>query len=224
MQNLTTGFSSATNQISSFDLGPGPGPVHLYLRLVCLCWYLTDPLIYPRSFLDTFPINDGSICLSSLRNLKVQFINLTIYQTLLSTCSNLYYFQLSIFTSEECLLTIPIHNNLRRLRIKVGDVVWPWNDHLFNSYLSCLPNLEDFSIHRLIYISRITESFFNYDWLASIVSSHLPLLHRLRFYLHCSQSKKLSKYDTEKTINRLKQTFINIHNNQYRSRLIIERS
>jgi len=50
-----------------------------------------------------------------------------------------------MFTSEETLSNIiQIDNNLRRLTIKIVDVVWPWNNHLLNSYLLCIPNRSTF--------------------------------------------------------------------------------
>ncbi|CAF3965599.1 unnamed protein product [Adineta steineri] len=175
-------------------------------------------------YIDTFPTNNGLMCLPSLRILKIRCINLSIYQTILSLCPNLYYFQLSIFTSEKFLSNIPVHDNLKRLVIHVGDVIWPWNDNLFNKYLSCVPNLEQLNIHRLFYISRITESFFNYDWFASIISAHLRTLHRFHFYLRCFPPKNLTEYDTEKILNQIKSNFIKSHHDQYQSRLITQHS
>ncbi|CAF1179912.1 unnamed protein product [Rotaria sordida] len=174
-------------------------------------------------YIETLSTNHKSLSLPSLRILKVRFINLSIYQTILSSCPNLYYFQLSIFTSEEYLLNIQTHNKLKKLIIRISDVIWPWNDHLFNCYLSSVPNLEQFNIHRLLYISRITESFINYNWFASIISIHLQKLQHFYFYLRTSQSKYINKINTEKILNQLNETFLKVHNNdQYQSRLIIE--
>ncbi|CAF0976962.1 unnamed protein product [Adineta steineri] len=195
------------------------------LNLVYIGNILTNTFLSSKfSYLDIFPANNGLMCLPSLRILKIRFINLSIYQTILSLCPNLYYFQLSIFTSEEFLSNIPIHDNLKRLVIRVGDVIWPWNDNLFNKYLSCVPNLEQLNIHRLFYISRITESFFNYDWFASIISTHLRTLYRFHFYLRCFPPKYLTEYDTEKILNQIKNNFIESHHDQYQSRLIIQHS
>ncbi|CAF2551743.1 unnamed protein product [Rotaria sp. Silwood2] len=192
-------------------------------ELVQLC---TNVLPYLEElnlvYIETLSTNNASLSLPILRILKVRFINLSMYQTILSGCPNLYYFKLCIFTSEECLLNIPKHNNLKRLIIKVGDVIWPWNDHLFNCYLSCVPNLEHFNVHRLLYISRIRDSFLNYDWLISIISIHLLKLHRFYFYLRTSQPKNINKLNTEKIINQLKETFLQVHNGQCQSQLIIE--
>ncbi|CAF1203844.1 unnamed protein product [Rotaria sordida] len=173
-------------------------------------------------YIETLSTNHKSLFLPSLRILKVRFINLSIYQTILSSCPNLYYFQLSIFTSEEYLFNIQTHNKLKKLIIRISDVIWPWNDHLFNCYLSSVPNLEQFNIHRLLYISRITESFINYNWFASIISIHLQKLQHFYFYLRTSQSKYINKINTEKILNQLNETFLKVHNDQYQSRLIIE--
>ena len=133
--------------------------------------------------LESFPTNDGSTCLSSLRIVKVQFINLKIYQSILSSCPNLCSFQFSMFTSEESSLVIDSHPNLRRLTINVGDVIWPWNDRIFDKYFICTLYLERLSVRRLFYISRAIESFHDYDWLATVVSKHLKQLRLFNFHL-----------------------------------------
>ncbi|CAF0742951.1 unnamed protein product [Adineta ricciae] len=172
--------------------------------------------------LESFSTNDGSTCLSSLRIVKVQFINPEMYQTILSSCPNLCTFQFSMFTSEESSLVIESHNNLRRLTINVGDVIWPWNDRIFDKYFICTPHLERLSIHRLFYISRAIESFHDYDWLVTVVNKRLKQLRLLNFHLRTFPSKLGNKFQTEQLLEQVKENFTKAHHDRYESHLIFE--
>ncbi len=62
-----------------------------------------------------------------------------------------------------------------------------------------------------------------FDWFASIISLHLPLLRQFHFHLPIFRSKRLNKLIDENTFTELRQHFKIMHKDQYQSRLIIDR-
>jgi hypothetical protein len=68
--------------------------------------------------------------------------------------------------------------------IRIGDIIHSSINDIMNSYLSCVPNLKQFSIHLAIFDSRIVELYLDYDWLKIIILNGLPLLQKFRFYIY----------------------------------------
>jgi hypothetical protein len=152
----------------------------------------------------------------SLRVLKVGTINLFICKAILSSCPNLYFLQLGRLTSSERSFHIKPHMILKRLIIKTDAFVQPWNEFDVNSCLLYVPNLEYLSVHRsdMMLISK-------FDWLASMVTCHLPLLRRFYFYCHIFSVEVI---DPEILVTQIQEKFKNVHHNGYQSKLIIHRA
>ncbi|CAF1429201.1 unnamed protein product [Adineta steineri] len=196
-----------------------------YLKLECplkrvLAQLNSNELPYLQqltiSHIDTLTTVDEWKSLPSLHILKVSRITLLVYKTILTACPNLISFELSIFSSDKSKLNIEPHINLKRLVIDIGDLIWPWSDHSFDSYLSCVPNLEKFHVYRSIFISKVTESLLEYDWLASKITRYLLSLHRFNFYFKIIQSHIYMKSDI---LCQIKEKFLNSHTDRYQSRL-----
>lgn len=161
--------------------------------------------------------------LPSLHTLKVSRITLEVYKAILIACPNLVYFELSMFNPDISESDIKPHLNLKQLVIDVADMIYPWDDDVFNSYLSCAPNLEQFIVYRTIFVSKITESLFEYDWLASKIALYLFSLRQFKFYFKLIRSKLFIESNIQNILCQLEEIFLNNHNNRYQSRLIINR-
>lgn len=164
--------------------------------------------------------------LLSLRILKVGHIGLFTYIAILSTCPNLNLFY---FLEEKVLQTSTVlpqyfnHENLKRLVIKekyIGPVA---HVGILNEYLICVPNLEYLSVHVTTYHVRNLQYLFDFDWLASIISTNLPTLVQFNFHLPIFRTKRINKLVDENTFSELEKRFKTMHCNRYKSRLFIDR-
>jgi len=155
---------------------------------------------------------------SSLYILKVGQINTSVYKTILSSCSNLYFFQLKKLQQTELLTNIIIHTNLKQLIIKDEDEIFPWNDGFIHDYLLCVPNIEKLTIHRTNFFEKMTE-YSNYDWLSLIIIRSLHSIRQFNLILHIYDSKRFTKCYTENIFNALKENFIRLHKDRYQVRI-----
>ena len=152
--------------------------------------------------------------LSSLRILKVGHIGLFTYIAILSTCTNLnflHFFEEKVLQTPTVLSQYVKHENLKRLVIEDKYI----GTGVLNEYLSCVPKLEYLSIHVTEYHFKNLKYFQQFDWLASIISLHLPLLRQFKFYLPIVRAKTFN--------SQLEQRFKELHKGRYQSRLIIHR-
>ena len=124
----------------------------------------------------------------SLRVLKVGRIDLLVYKVILSSCPNLYLLQLSTITPNNTPFDLTQHANLTRMIIRPQAFVQPWTDDDINNCLLYVPNLEYFSVHRT---DRM--GIPKYDWLASIIHCHLPILRQFDFYFHIFSNELMKK-------------------------------
>jgi hypothetical protein len=62
-----------------------------------------------------------------------------------------------------------------------------------------------------------------FDWLASIISLHLPLLRRFYFHLPIYRAKRIHKFMNDNVFSQLEQRFKIMHKDRFQSRLIIDR-
>ncbi|CAF1203860.1 unnamed protein product [Rotaria sordida] len=154
----------------------------------------------------------------SLNILKVGEINIFIYRAILSTCPNLYFFELKKLQHNELLLNIKLHFNLKQLIIKDDDQSFPWNDRFINDYIICVPNLENLTIHRINFFKKI-EQYLNYDWFSSKIIHCLYLLRQFNFILHIYDSKRLTKCYRENIFCALKEHFLYLHKDRYQVRI-----
>ncbi|CAF2551762.1 unnamed protein product [Rotaria sp. Silwood2] len=164
--------------------------------------------------------------LLSLRILKVGHIGLFTYIGILSACPNLNFFY---FLEEKVLQTLTVlpqyvnHENLKRLVIKEKYIGPISHVGILNEYLLCVPNLEHLSIHVTTYHMRNLQYLFEFDWLSSIISVHLPLLCQFNFHLPVFRARRINKIFDESTFSKLQQRFKTMHKKRYQSQLIINR-
>ncbi|CAF4578456.1 unnamed protein product [Rotaria sp. Silwood2] len=158
----------------------------------------------------------------SLRFLKVNDIDSSIYISILLACPNLYFLKFKLPKKSKIQSHIVVHTSLKRLIINMHYDEWPWDDSILEDYLSCVPNLEQFRICRSISVDSNTIGYFQcYDWLSTIISKHLLTLDRFKFDLRIKRPSGLIEYDFQDICRCLKKTFNNIFKDRYQSRLVV---
>lgn len=159
---------------------------------------------------------------SSLRYLKVNEIDASVYTSILLACPNLYFFKFKLPTRLKLEPNNVSHTNLKRLVINMNYDEWPWDDTILEGYLLCVPNLEEFRVSRSISVdSNIMNSFQSYDWLLSIISKYLLLLNQFIFDLSVKRSNGFIEYDHGKICQCFKTKFNNVYKGRFQSRLVI---
>lgn len=163
---------------------------------------------------------DGWTQSSTLRILKIGYIELSIYKAILSTCPNLYFLRLTLPFTLELLSNVKPHENLKRIVLNI-----PYNtkfaNNIYSKYLQHTPNLEQLTINGM-YVIRINKDvLLDNDWFSSIITDYLPLLQRFTFKLELCNLNGEIKSEIENLSKRLEEDFMNIHKGQYQTRFII---
>ena len=172
------------------------------------CTLLLENIFFSLSFANQ---------LLQLRILKLQLINFSIYQSILSQCPNLYLFQFSSQSYKQPVLPNE-HTNLRKMILIFFNVSKPLYDCDIQSYLASVPNLEQLIIHGTNENANLTE-YLTYNWFAASVDRYLLSLQRFKYYLHVYLAEE---YDREKILNRLEENFKHEYNNRYQSKLVFK--
>jgi hypothetical protein len=159
----------------------------------------------------------------SINILKAEYIDALVYNTILSACPNLYFFQFSMFPLVRSLVTnIQLQHNLKRMIIELKQSEWFYDDNMIRDYLACVPNLEELEIHRRNYTKNIEDYLEHYDWLQSMISFNLPILRKFKFYFHLSNNEKLMNSIDKNMCTRIQRDFSNVHTGQYKAQLVID--
>jgi hypothetical protein len=159
---------------------------------------------------------------TSLRILKIGYIDFHVYKAILSACPNLYYFKLKMFQSYLKLSHIQEHVNLKKLEIQSEISDWRYNDQLIDIFLGCVSNLEQLSIYRSMSVANIVELIPDYDWLASIIAIRLPLLRHFSLCLDLEYHLEFIGFISTETRRLLRNFFSSAHQNRYQCRFIIK--
>lgn len=187
----------------------------------------SNHFIYLKSYEYSFEKDTLMTILDSTRSpsihlLKIEFIDLSVYKTILSTCPNLCFFKFWLLPSNGLMTNIQLHNNLKRMIIELKHSEWFIEDNLINEYFSCVPNLKELEIHRRNYTKNILEYLEDYDWLQPSVSFHFPMLRKFKFYFHVSTHKDLMETTDKKMLIQSEKNFLNVHKSHYKAQLIID--
>lgn len=158
----------------------------------------------------------------SLRSLKMSCINTFVFRIVLLNCPNLSEFEFDAFSLEEDFDFPPeSHNRLKRLTIHLKDIFWPWNDVFLDSYLVCVPHLEQLDVHRTMLSSKITHWLLDYDWLAPLTEDRLIHLQHFSFRLKIIQFPSLIDPRIGAILDQIREIFLAKHRHSSRSRLIL---
>ena len=153
-----------------------------------------------------------------LRFLRVERIDLSSYQAILSTCPNLYFlrFHPQYFVEKSSIRNS--HGNLRQMILDLDSFVCPLQDYDLDDYLSCVPNLEQLSIYRKKE-DILLSLYLDYNWQAASIERYLPLLRQFRYHLHIYSSKEWLDSNSEQIRSCLEADFQRKHSNRYQSKL-----
>jgi hypothetical protein len=155
----------------------------------------------------------------SLRKLDIGKINIFVYKDILTSCPNLYFLKFIKSYSAETPPPSQSHINLKRLIITAP--LWcPDKQSVINIFLPYVPNLEKLIIYHAEFGASIDE-YLSYDRLSLSIKNYLPLLRCFNYYLEIYYFGLTNISDIENNLNRIKEDFKKVHNDQYQSRLII---
>lgn len=160
----------------------------------------------------------------SIKILKIGSINLFVYQKILLSCTNLNLFEFGIAGSDQTLLRIKHHMNVKTLVIKKVHCLMMINMNIMNMFLSCVPNLTRLDIRlKNLHIS-VVHNLLEFDWLQQIIDVYLTKLRRIGFYLPVVLATKSLEFHDEQILYELENDFKEKHKKSlYQSELIIDR-
>lgn len=159
----------------------------------------------------------------SINILKVGYINLSIYEKILSSCPNLSLFEFGIDRGDKILNYIKDHMNIKTSVIKMKDPLARWGQCDEGMYLPCLPNLKrlNIRIENLCIIDAIT--LCENDWLTHMIGSDLSKLRRVDVYLPIILDTETSEFFDKNVLNELKESWEQIYKNRsYQMEVIID--
>lgn len=163
--------------------------------------------------------------LPSLRILKVSTITLSLYRNILSKCPSLYSFEFYMSNRNDLLSShiAPYSDlNIKRMVIKSDERLLPEDNNIIQQYLLYVPNLERLIFRRHACISALEEYFDVFDWHAIVISIHLHLLKRFRFYLKITNHNSTVESDSNVILIATREKFNKVHNKYYQSKLILQ--
>ncbi|CAF0739272.1 unnamed protein product [Rotaria sordida] len=158
----------------------------------------------------------------SLRILKIGDIDILVYGSILSSCPNLCFFKFTRLISNNRPINIIQHMNLKKLVIAIPCFEEFSQDNDMNDYFSYVPNLEQLIIHRTNESKNINESYLQFDWYGSSITSYLPLLSRFTYYFHILISNRLNNSTNQNIFHRIQQHFNHVHRHLYQCRFILD--
>ena len=141
---------------------------------------------------------------SHLRILRVNELDATMFRSILLVCPNLMDLKWKLLTESTEELQPIEHRHMKRMTVKIIAEEWPWNDRRLKTYLSCVPNLEQFIIHRSISSQTSSvDSLHSYDWLSTILMQTCPFVQRFlfrisHFHFDSFEIEKFSRLFTRK--------------------------
>lgn len=158
----------------------------------------------------------------SLRSLKLNDINASVFVSVLRACPNLISLKFKLPTRSTIDTDAMKHARLKRLIINMHYDDWPWDDSVLEGFLLCVPHLEQLRMLRSISNeSTMVHYLQSYEWLSTMLRNHLPMLHRLQFDLRVHRSQELTEMDSQDVCNRWMNQFQRLHRSRYASRLVI---
>ncbi|CAF3411909.1 unnamed protein product [Rotaria socialis] len=158
----------------------------------------------------------------SLSILKIENIDLLIYESILSSCPNLYFFKFTRLTSKYESKQIRQHLNLKKLVIVI-----PWFEDLSHDchshkYFSYVPKLQQLIVHRTNESKSIDEAFLKFDWYITAFNQYLPSLCRFVYYFHILKSDRLVNSATQNRFDQIQENFNLAHRRLCQRRLILD--
>lgn len=173
---------------------------------------LTSCYLFERKFLQITPTLSSS---NNLRILKINEIDLSIYQVLLSLSPQLNSIEFTIFNEQiECNPSQP-HSQLQRMTIKFPNFQSQFSENLINCYLSFVPCLFQLNISEMNFHDHIS-IYLNSNWFSLSIERFLPQMKRFGYFLYL--------YGLNEQMNEICQRqFHSQHSRQYQSKLFLKK-
>ena len=173
---------------------------------------LTSCYLFERKFLQIPPTLSPS---NNLRILKINEIDLSIYQLLLSLCPQLISLEFTISNEQlECNPNAP-HPQLQRMTIKFPNFQDQFSENLINCYLSFVPYLFQLNIYEMNFHDHI-QIYLNSNWFSLSIDRFLPQIKRFGYFLYL--------YGLNEQLNDICQRqFHSQHSQQYQSKLLLKK-
>ena len=166
--------------------------------------------LFEQKFLALLPTFTTS---NDLRILKINLIDLQIYQAILSLCPQLEFLQFTINDEQITCEQIQSHDKLQRMTIKFPNFQERSAENLIGSYLFAVPLLLQLNIYEMNFDENI-EIYLQSNWFSSIIDRSLRQLERFQYIL--------SIYGlTEEMNSILQRKFHCIHSNHSQSRRLV---
>ena len=154
----------------------------------------------------------------SIRRLRIELIDATIFVVILSACPNLSTLRFAMHSVQIPHLE-QAHLNLKRLTVELRDSDWSHDDHILSGFLACVPNVRRLEVHRRHYHADIESYLEGYEWLTSVLAARLPLLRHLHFAVHRIKSEQLLLMFDRQAQRRFQAEFTALHQGSYEARL-----
>lgn len=163
----------------------------------------------------------------NLRTLKFGYMKMSIIETILSICPNLFYLDFGIILPSENLSKPIQHEHLKHLIVRTAYNSWTKHEHLtiFEQLFQCLKQLEKFVFHRHDHFSILRKPLTQNDWLSTQLSQYLGELKEFHYYFHIFSVQKrdfVLSNQTKSCLNQIEKHFETMHKYSYRACLTID--
>lgn len=146
-------------------------------------------------------------------NLEYLYIK-SNYSSVLTSCSNLYFLNLTLSTLYDLSIPLKPHFKLKRLKLILTSIVWFEDEKNFEILFLSIPTIERLSLHKLFSIINSLDLLLNYDWLSTILNRCLPLLKQMNYYLYIFNLFNIDQTDMNKILPKIHEHFSIIYQNQ----------
>lgn len=141
---------------------------------------LTSCYLFERKFLE-FPLTFSPE--NNLRIVKINEINHSIYQTLLSLCPQLNSLEFTMFHEQIDCISTEHHFQVQRMIIKYPNFQEQFSENLINSYLSFVPCLVQLNIHEMNFHDHF-QIYVNSNWFSPSIVRFLPRMKQFGYFLY----------------------------------------
>ncbi|CAF3849172.1 unnamed protein product [Adineta steineri] len=158
-----------------------------------------------------------------LRSLHISSHDSLIHVAILNACPNLHSLHLSLFQLDHTPLDVKPHENLKKMKFILNNLIWPLDNTIFETFFCSMPYLERLIIQRSATIPEMLSDLLQFDWLSKVITQHLSYLKQFIFYLHFINSNKMDQSEFNKVICQIQTNFVNNFHNYRHYRLKISK-
>lgn len=162
--------------------------------------------------------NDKWTTSPSIRIFTVGYIRSRIFQSILSSCPNLYFLKFTKWSMDPSTCSVEPHMNLKHLVITISLEDFLDSNRLKNHFLS-VPKLEQLHICTTLRDPPAVVSIEDSHWFSNIIESHLPTLQKFSCDIIFAPRTNMNKVDHDNVLNKMRENFQQAHKSQYISKI-----